>query len=128
MPVYLQYYFWLLAVSLLCFLLERVRPWRRDQKVLRRGFGQDLFWLVFNGHYLGLLLAMVTGRLIQAINGKEVLIQGYIIPFEETGDESILILSANPFSTCFFCGGASGGGRSKGCRNGDHDSFCQSGI
>lgn len=69
MPVYLQYYFWLIAVSLICFLLERVRPWRADQKVLRKGFGQDLAWLVFNGHYLGLLLAMLTGRLVQWTNG-----------------------------------------------------------
>ncbi|HMB67695.1 MAG TPA: sterol desaturase family protein [bacterium] len=69
MPVYLQYYFWLIAVSLVCFLLERIRPWRREQRVLRRGLGQDLFWLVFNGHYLGLLLALVSGRLIRALNG-----------------------------------------------------------
>ena len=35
----------------------------------RRGFGQDLFWLVFNGHYLGLVLAMGTGRLVTWMNG-----------------------------------------------------------
>ena len=69
MPVYLQYYFWLIAVSLFCFLLERLWPWRRKQRVLRRGIWQDLFWLVFNGHYLGVLLAMVTGRLVQSFNG-----------------------------------------------------------
>ena len=69
MPVYLQYYFWLIAVSLFCFLLERLWPWRRKQRALRRGIWQDLFWLVFNGHYLGVLLAMVTGRLVQAFNG-----------------------------------------------------------
>lgn len=69
MPVYLQYYFWLIAVSLFCFLLERLWPWRREQRALRRGIWQDLFWLVFNGHYLGVLLAMVTGRLVQAFNG-----------------------------------------------------------
>ena len=69
MPVYAQYYFWLIAVSLLVMVLERLRPWRRDQKVLREGIWQDLFWLVFNGHYLGLILAMVTGRLVQMVNG-----------------------------------------------------------
>jgi sterol desaturase/sphingolipid hydroxylase (fatty acid hydroxylase superfamily) len=68
MPVYLQYYFWLVVVSLGCFLLERISPWRREQKVFRRGFGQDLFWLVFNGHYLGLLLALGTGRLVHGLN------------------------------------------------------------
>ncbi|NIP25103.1 hypothetical protein GWN42_14605, partial [candidate division KSB1 bacterium] len=68
MPVYLQYYFWLVAVSLFVFLLERLAPWRREQKVFRKQFWQDLFWLTFNGHYLGLLLALVTGKLILWLN------------------------------------------------------------
>ncbi|MEE8411981.1 MAG: sterol desaturase family protein, partial [Acidobacteriota bacterium] len=69
MPVYLQYYFWLVLVSVGCFALERVAPWRRAQPVLRRGAGQDLVWLIFNGHYLGLLLALGAGHLIGAFNG-----------------------------------------------------------
>lgn len=69
MPVYLQYYFWLIAVSLFSFALERLHSWRPQQKVLRKGIWQDLFWLVFNGHYLGMLLAIVTGKLIQGLNG-----------------------------------------------------------
>jgi hypothetical protein len=44
--------------------------------------------------------------IIQALDGRKVIIQGYIIPVEETGEQSILVLSANPFSSCFFCGGA----------------------
>lgn len=68
MPVYLQYYFWLIGTSLVVFILERARPWRTEQKILREGIGQDLFWLVFNGHFLGLLLAMVTGHLVQLLN------------------------------------------------------------
>ncbi len=68
MPVYLQYYFWLISASLLCFLLERIHPWRKKQRVLRKGIGQDLFWLLFNGHYFGLLLALVTGNLIRLTN------------------------------------------------------------
>jgi sterol desaturase/sphingolipid hydroxylase (fatty acid hydroxylase superfamily) len=68
MPVYLQYYFWLVSISLLCLVLERVAPWRREQKVLRRGIGQDLFWLVFNGHYLGLIFALIAGHVVQWLN------------------------------------------------------------
>ena len=68
MPVYVQYYFWLVLVSLGCFALERIVPWRPKQRVLRRGFVQDLFWLVFNGHYLGLLLALGSGHLVTAFN------------------------------------------------------------
>ncbi len=39
MPVYVQYYFWLVATSLFVFLLERVSPWRREQKVFRMSSG-----------------------------------------------------------------------------------------
>lgn len=42
---------------------------------------------------------------VQALDGQEVLVSGYVIPLEETG-EDILVLSAFPFSSCFFCGGA----------------------
>ncbi len=68
MPVYLQYYFWLVSISLFCLVLERLAPWRREQKMLRRGLGQDVFWLVFNGHYLGLIFALIAGRSILLLN------------------------------------------------------------
>ena len=68
MPIYINYWFWLIIVSFVVFLLERIWTWRKEQKVLRRGILQDLFWLVFNGHFLGLLLAIITGQIIQALN------------------------------------------------------------
>ena len=43
---------------------------------------------------------------ILAFNGQPVQIGGYVIPFEETQDEQLLVLSAFPFSSCFFCGNA----------------------
>lgn len=43
---------------------------------------------------------------IKAFGGQLVEINGYVIPFEETQDASMLVLSAFPFSSCFFCGGA----------------------
>jgi len=68
MPVFLQYYFWLISISVLCFGLERIYPWQKSQKMLRKGIWQDLFWLVFNGHYLGLTLALLTGKIVSSIN------------------------------------------------------------
>ncbi len=68
MPVYIKYYFWLISVSLLCFTIERFFPWRKNQKALRNGFTQDLFWLIFNGHYLGILLAFFSGYLIEFLH------------------------------------------------------------
>lgn len=66
--IYAQYYFWLVGVSLIVFVMERLFTWRKNQKILRKGIGQDLFWLIFNGHYLGLVLSMVTGHLVQGVN------------------------------------------------------------
>ena len=59
------YFFWLLAVSLLCWILERWKPWRVEQGAFRKEIGQDFFWLVFNGHYAGVLVAFVAGWLIE---------------------------------------------------------------
>lgn len=66
MPIYAQYYFWLIGISLFCFILERIAPWRRKQPLFRPGLAQDLFWLIFNGHYLSMVFALFTGRLILA--------------------------------------------------------------
>jgi sterol desaturase/sphingolipid hydroxylase (fatty acid hydroxylase superfamily) len=57
-----SYPFWLLVVSAAVFVLERVRPWRKSQRVLRPQIGQDLFWLVFNGHFAGVFLALFVER------------------------------------------------------------------
>ena len=54
------YFFWLLAVSLFCWILERLTPWRPRQGAWRDQIGQDFFWLVFNGHYAGVLVAFVA--------------------------------------------------------------------
>lgn len=58
-PVYLQYYFWLLLVSLCVFAVERLFPASPKQKVFRDGFGQDLFWLMFNTQYASWMLAIL---------------------------------------------------------------------
>ena len=54
------YFFWLLVISISCWVLERLAPWRPAQRAWRDQFGQDLFWLVFNGHYAGILLASAS--------------------------------------------------------------------
>jgi hypothetical protein len=46
---------------------------------------------------------------VLALNGQPIQVSGYAIPLEETGTETIVILSAYPYSQCFFCGGAGPG-------------------
>ncbi len=41
---------------------------------------------------------------ILSLQGKEVYITGYVLPIDTKGE--IYALSAYPFSSCFFCGGA----------------------
>ena len=47
----------LAAISGLLVALERFFPWRPEQKQLRPKLWSDLIHLVFNGHFLGVLLA-----------------------------------------------------------------------
>lgn len=43
-------------------------------------------------------------RSIKAMHGKTIVISGYVIPVDVKG--GMYVLSANPNSSCFFCGGA----------------------
>ncbi len=58
----------------------------------------------FHALEAGILAPLFTEKL-KMLDGKQVVIKGYTIPFE---DEFVsLALSANPLSSCFFCGKAS---------------------
>jgi sterol desaturase/sphingolipid hydroxylase (fatty acid hydroxylase superfamily) len=65
----MQYWWFLAGISVLFVLLERLWPWRPEQPVLRRGLAKDLFYLAFNGHFLGLLLALAFGPLWRWLDG-----------------------------------------------------------
>ncbi len=69
MPIYLEYYFWLVSVSLVLLVLERVRPWRPQQEAVREDLVQDLFWMVFNQHYVGWMLALIFVNLVSFLDG-----------------------------------------------------------
>ncbi len=43
---------------------------------------------------------------LKALEGKQVIVEGYYIPATETKDNQIVILSAFPFAECFYCGKA----------------------
>ena len=51
----MNYLFWLSIFSILLALLERIWP-ARQQKVLRTWLWSDVFHLIFNGHFLGVML------------------------------------------------------------------------
>lgn len=41
---------------------------------------------------------------LKKLNGKQVTVEGYVVPVDKTG--SMVALSANPYAACFFCGKA----------------------
>lgn len=43
---------------------------------------------------------------IKALQGKRVVLKGFIIPIEDTPQPKHFMLSLVPFSHCYFCGGA----------------------
>ncbi len=56
----MHYYHWLIIVSVAFIVLERLKPARPQQKFLRTGLIRDLAFFVFNGHFLGVGLALLT--------------------------------------------------------------------
>ena len=44
------------------------------------------------------------GAKVTGLKDKEIVLTGYMIPVDV--DANVYVLSANPYSSCFFCGGA----------------------
>lgn len=55
---------------------------------------------------LGVLLYPLFSDSLRLLDGCLVELGGYALPLEETGLDTILILSAFPYTQCFFCGNA----------------------
>ena len=78
-PWYVNYFWWLILLSLFIWGLEILFPWRKKQPILRKDFFLDLFYLLFNFYLFKIIvfygfsvLAEKTFNLI--IGGKENLI------------------------------------------------------
>jgi sterol desaturase/sphingolipid hydroxylase (fatty acid hydroxylase superfamily) len=56
-----RYVFWLLGISAVFVVLERLFPWRREQPLLRPGWLRDVGFVALNGHLFSLLTAGLTG-------------------------------------------------------------------
>jgi len=59
---------------------------------------------VFSEEFQGYYQVPKFGKKVSSLSGKTVQIRGYIIPVDVIQD--YYVLSANPYSSCFFCGGA----------------------
>lgn len=62
------YWHWLALLSLAVFALERFVPRDKAQRALRKGILTDVFYIVFNGHFLGVLVAMAATPVARAFD------------------------------------------------------------
>jgi sterol desaturase/sphingolipid hydroxylase (fatty acid hydroxylase superfamily) len=54
-PHWGNYFYWLIAISLLVYALELLFPWRKKQAAIREDFWLDLFYMFFNFFLFGLV-------------------------------------------------------------------------
>ncbi len=52
------------------------------------------------------LLYPQFAQIVQMLDNELVEISGYVIPLDEVGQDRLLVLSAFPYTQCFFCGNA----------------------
>lgn len=66
----MTYWIWLAALSALFIALERLWPRDARQGFFRRGLATDLVYIVLNGHWLGVGLALLTEPLSHALDAS----------------------------------------------------------
>lgn len=60
-----NYFYGLLAISLFVWMLELLFPWRKNQRVFRKDFWLDLFYLFFNFFILNLILLIALSNITE---------------------------------------------------------------
>ncbi|MCB0630010.1 MAG: hypothetical protein R2824_16550 [Saprospiraceae bacterium] len=95
----------ILLIGALCFSAIHLQAQNKDQNVWTL-----LSKVTFKKEYdemLGFKVDVpVFGDEVKAMENKEILIKGYIIPVEGYKSHKEFVFSAYPYNMCFFCGGA----------------------
>ena len=55
-PWYVNYFWWLIILSLLVWSLEIAFPWRKEQPIIRNDFWLDAFYMFFNFYIFKLII------------------------------------------------------------------------
>lgn len=63
-PLWQNYFYLLIAISLLFFILEIVLPWRKKQAVFRKDFWMDAFYMFFNFFLFGLIVFSAASEVV----------------------------------------------------------------
>jgi len=68
-PAWHNYFYWLVGLSLLCWSLEIIFPWRKNQSIIRKDFFLDGFYMFFNFFLFSLVgYNAVSNVAVQAFN------------------------------------------------------------
>ena len=68
-PHWGNYFYWLIAISVLVYALELLFPWRKNQPTIREDFWLDTFYMFFNFFLFGLVgYTAVSNVVAQAFN------------------------------------------------------------
>ena len=91
----------LLTLFNLIFLLN----WASCQELITWKTLEDVsFTDKYSDELASYIMIPTFGDNLHALEGKEVLIKGFVIPLDVS--LNLYVLSANPYASCFFCGGA----------------------
>ena len=72
-----NYFYGLIAISLMVWLLEMLFPWRKQQAIFRKDFWLDLFYLFFNFFLLNLILLIALSSVTEQLLNDFVGIFGF---------------------------------------------------
>ncbi len=61
-----NYFYGLIAISILVWILELIFPWRKDQKIFRKDFWLDTFYMFFNFFLLNLIVLIALSNTADA--------------------------------------------------------------
>ncbi len=62
-----NYFYGLIAISLLVFLLEILFPWRKNQPIFRKDFWLDIFYMFFNFFLLNLIVLIALSNVTEQV-------------------------------------------------------------
>lgn len=75
-----------------------------DAALTWKTLGKISFKEQFNPETSDVVYAPIYSKYVKELEGKEIILRGYLLPVASRN--GTVILSAFPFSSCYFCGGA----------------------
>jgi len=69
-PLWQNYFYLLILISLLVFGLELLSPWRKEQPKFRKDFWLDLFYMFFNFFLFSLIIFNAASQVVVNLFGR----------------------------------------------------------